>query len=301
MDAFDYSKDFEEAIEHFHRGMEDWPNYRNYIEAHLGGPDSRVVNFANRLCPEIEYRCGRIRDRRVLDFGCGTGATTVALAQYSRHVCAFDVDEESVEVCRRRLREHGLESVAELYFADDLDEVKDSMGSFDLILVNGVLEHIPLTKTGLRGKVVRSLFNMLKRPGYLFITETPNRLWPFDFHSTQLLWIPWTRAGSEWSYKRAIKKGRHADAPRISKGPLGLEEVGAWGATYWEIMRYLRSEQFVCLNRVRGQDDHLDYSSPESWKRRLFDSLIFWFAVKLLHVPITAFAPSITNLVIKKV
>ena len=299
MDTFDYSKEFEELIVRLRRGKENWPNYQNYIKAHLGGPDSRVVQFTKQLCLEIEYHCGSLENKRILDFGCGTGATTAALAQYSKQICAFDIDKGSIEICKRRIREHGMESSVQFYCADDLDKVKSSMGTFDLILLNGVIEHIPLTKIGLRKKIIRSLFTLLKRPGYLFINDTPNRLCPFDFHSTQLWWIPWTKPGSEWAYRRAVKKKRHSDAPTISEGPLGLEEVGAWGATYWEIMNYLDGERFICLNTISGHNRHIYYSFRGSWKRVVFEFVMYWFTVKLLHLPITAFAPGIANLVIK--
>jgi len=42
MDTFSFSKDFQKLIVHLHRGKENWPNYQNYLEAHLGGPNSRV-------------------------------------------------------------------------------------------------------------------------------------------------------------------------------------------------------------------------------------------------------------------
>lgn len=306
MDSFNYSKDFQRMIVRLHRAKENWPNYQNYLKAHLGGPDSRVVILTKYLCPEIEYHCGSLKDKRILDFGCGTGATTAALAQNSKQICAFDTDEESIEICKRRISEHGLKSRVQFYCADDLDKVKDFMDTFDLILVNGVIEHIPLTRTGLRKKTMQSLFELLKKPGYLYINETPNRLCPFDFHTTQLWWIPWTKPGSEWAYRKAVKKRRHSDAPTISKGPLGLEERGAWGATYWEIKNYLKGEKFVCTNTVSGHNRHIHYLSNPlgkflgTWKQTVFEFIMYYSAVKLLHIPITAFAPNITNLVIKK-
>jgi 2-polyprenyl-3-methyl-5-hydroxy-6-metoxy-1,4-benzoquinol methylase len=300
LDTFDYSKEFEELIIRLHRGKEDWPGYQKYLKAHLGGPTSRIVKFKKQLCRDIEFHCGSLKDKRILDFGCGTGATTVALAEHSTQICAFDIDRESFEICRKRIREHGLEGSVQFYSGDDLDKIKDSMGTFDLILLNGVIEHIPLTKTGLRKKIIRSLFTLLKRSGYLFINETPNRLCPFDGHSTQLWWIPWMKPGSDRAYRRAVKKKRHSAVPTTSEGPLGLEEVGAWGATYWEIMSYLSEESFLCLNTMSGHNRHVQYFSPGSWKRSVFESVAYWSAVKLLHIPITAFSPVINNLVIQK-
>ncbi len=308
MDPFVYSKQFRKLVADLLRGWEDEPSYHHRLQAHLGGPNSRVLKFANYLCPEIEYHCGSLKHKRVLDFGCGTGSTTVALAQYSQTVCAFDINRERIEICRRRLSEHSLEDKVQLYCADDLDRVKNSLGSFDLILVNAVIEHIPLTKKGLRKKTILCLFDLLKKPGYLYINETPNRLFPYDSHTTGLWWIPWTKPGSEWAYRRALKKGRHFHNPAVSEGPLVLEESGAWGVTYWEIKSYLKDRKFTCLNLTRNHDRHLHYFRPRvtlmnNWKRIVyttFELSMYLFAVKLLHVPLTAFFSGIANLVIKK-
>jgi len=300
MDRFEYSDDFKALIVRLHRGKENWPNYPNYIRDHLGGPHSRVVTYTKYLCPEIEYHCGSLKGKRVLDFGCGTGATTAALAHFCEQVSAFDVDEESTTICKKRLEEHHLENRVSLYHADDIDVVKDSLGVFDLILANGVIEHIPLTKSGSRRRIMLSLFHLLRDNGYIYINDTPNRLLPFDFHSTQLWWIPWTKPGSQWAYRRAIRKGKHSDAPTISGGPLGLEEVGAWGATYCEITGYFKGERFVCLNLVNGHNRHLYYAYPSTRYRSVFEFVTYYLLVKPFHVPMNAFAQSIPNLVIGK-
>jgi SAM-dependent methyltransferase len=300
MDSFEYSQEFDALIVRLHRGKEDWPHYRKYIRDHLGGPQSRVMTYIKYLCPEIEYHCGSLKGKRVLDFGCGTGATTAALAYFCEQVSAFDVDEESVTICKRRLAEHGLATRVSFYRADDIDEVKGSLGAFDLILANGVIEHIPLTKSGQRRRIMLSLFQLLNNNGCLYINDTPNRLLPFDFHSTQLWWIPWTKPGSQWAYRRALRKGKHSDAPTISAGPLGLEEVGAWGATYCEILGYFKNERFVCLNLLDGHNRHLYYAYPSTLYRTVFEFVIYYVVVKPFHIPMNAFAQSIPNLAIKK-
>lgn len=188
----------------------------------------------------------------------------------------------------------------DLFQDKDLDTVRRDMGTFDLILLNGVIEHIPLSKRGLRRSILRALFGMLNPGGHMFITDTPNRLCPYDYHSTQLWWIPWARPGSQWGYQRAVSKGRHSDAPTISSGTLGLEEVGAWGATFWEIRRYLAGEGAVFLNTVSGHDRHIHYVSGGPWKRRAFELLMYYPTVRILGAPITAFAPYISNLIIQK-
>jgi ubiquinone/menaquinone biosynthesis C-methylase UbiE len=298
-EIFEYSKEFVEMIVRLHRGKEHWPHYEKYILAHLGGPASRLAEFTTVLLAEIEYHCEGLANKRILDFGCGTGATTAALARNSKHVYAHDVDSESLDICRRRMKEHGFEDRVTFY-GGNLENLKASLGTFDIILLNGVIEHIPASKIELRQTVLKSLFDLLNTSGYLFINETPNRLFPFDWHSTQLWWIPWTKPGSEWAYKRAVSKGRHSNAPTITDGSLGLEEVGAWGITYWQIKQCLKETSFECVNTTPGHDRHIFYASRGRWKRALFERIIYYVGVKGLQAPITAFAPSLTNLVLRK-
>ena len=149
--------------------------------------------------------------------------------QFCDEVVAFDKDQESIEICKQRIREHGFESSPSVYFADDIDKVKQELGTFDLIVANDVIEHIPLTRPGLRKKIIKTLFHLLKPQGCLFINSSPNRLYPFDFHTTQLWWLPWSNPGSQWAYtSRAKERPTHGFPPdkRRGFGAGGVRHVG---------------------------------------------------------------------------
>jgi 2-polyprenyl-3-methyl-5-hydroxy-6-metoxy-1,4-benzoquinol methylase len=297
--SVEYSDEFRRRIVHFQRGMEAFPNYEKYIASNLGGPDSRLMQFVHYLVPEIEYRCGKLDGKRVLDFGCGTGASTAALAARCRSVAAFDIDTEGIELNRMRVREHGLESRVQYYCAPNLDDVKDRIGRVDMILLCGVVEHLPLTIPNLRRRLLRTLFEMLDEGGCLYIYDTPNRLWPYDFHTTGLMGIPWTAPGSPDAYEKAVRRGRYTDNPHFTPGPRGLEECGAWGATYGELLEYLEGEDYACLNTRRGNNKHIDYlggSRSFRWFRVPFDFFVGLLA-RPLRIPITAWYPFLDNLV----
>jgi SAM-dependent methyltransferase len=300
--AFEYSPEFQEGARSLLRGLEDFPKYPQFLADQLGGPESRLMHFVQYLVPEIEFRCGPLDNKRVLDFGCGTGPSTVALAMRAKSVVAFDVDPESMRLCRRRLAEHGLESQVQLLYAESLDEVRDLIGEVDLILMCGVIEHLPITQGDLRRNIIRTLFGMLKESGYLYVYDTPNRVWPYDFHTTHLWWIPWMEPGSARAYRRAVRRGRYKDSPRISPGPRGMEQSGAWGATYWEILEYLKGEDYSCLNVHPGNNRHIDYLGGARRFRLVrypFDFFVGLIA-RPFRIPITAFYPFLDNLVIMK-
>ena len=298
--SFQYSKQFEALLVDLAQEKISWPNRHLYLEANLGGRGSRLLEFATKTIPEIEFHCGTLEPQTVLDFGCGTGATTAALAERCPQVYAFDIDTRRVEICKRRLEEHGLSTRVRFLAGGDVADLKGSFPDVDLVLLNGVIEHLPLSRSGLRRRILRALFEMLRTSGVLFINDTPNRLHPLDRHTTQLWWIPWTRPGSDWAFRHAFRKGRlGSDLP--AGGPMAMEEAGAWGATYWEISGYLEGLPWECLNVLEGHDRHVRYRpAGRSRKRDLFESMMYTWAVKLCRVPLTAFTPDLTNLVIRK-
>lgn len=300
--TFEYSREFREMIVELHRGKESLPAYPRYIAAHLGGPDSRLSRFDRYLYPEIVHRCGDLSSRRVLDVGCGTGATTAVLAMRAGAVIALDVDERSVRICRRRMEEHGLTDRVRTICAH-LEDVAHEVGPVDFVLLNAVVEHVPLSQRGRRQRLLCTAFDLLTPGGHLYINETPNRLWPIDHHTTGLWWIPWTRPGSRWAYERALGAGLHADNPHThSDGPLGLEERGAWGATFFEIRRYLRGKAHRILNCTPPQDRYLSYvRHRESRTRRALDLMAYWGFSRWTRIPITAIWPDLAHLVIQKV
>jgi len=296
LERFNYSNDLEAMIVHLHRGKESWPHYHLYIAAHLGGVNGRVSTFVQFLCPEIAFRCGPLADKLVLDFGCGTGASSVALALSGARVIAADICQESLEIARKRVQEHGLEDRVKFAAIDDLPMLQEN-GSFDLVLMNGVIEHIPTSDLGLRVKVLATAANCLRRGGYLYISETPNRLWPKDTHSTGLWFLPWTPAGSKIGYNYAISRGRHTECATLSQGPRGLEEVGAWGATYWELNAALQGLGFRCKNAGSEQGQRVNFTYKGSAKRRIFEHVIYWLVTLPFGIPIIAFCPFLDHLV----
>jgi SAM-dependent methyltransferase len=297
MKSFNYSPAFETLIRELHRGKESLPHYCSYLKAHLGGPESRLVQFCESLVPEMEHHCGTLVNRSVLDFGCGTGATTVAVALAGARVTAFDVHAESIRIAEQRVREHGLEDRITIRCAASTEEALTPDERFDVVLMNGVIEHIPSSVPGLRRRVIRSAWEHVKEGGFLFINDTPNRLIPFDAHTTQLWWIPWMSPGSEWAYRRAVSRGRFAES---KKGAKSMEEGGAWGSTYWEVLHVLGEADAACVNLEAGHDEQLCYVGDRSWRRRSFERLIRASLGRALRAPITAFAPGLTSLCFRK-
>lgn len=265
---------------------------------HGNGPRSRMAGFDRATLAELEHHTGPLGGKRVLDFGCGSGTILPSLARRSSEAIGFDVNAEAVDITRARLREHGLATVA-VHHAASYREIADQLGSFDLVVMHAVFEHVPLSIDGLRTDVMRLAFGAVRPGGHLIISESPNRLWPRDIYCTGLWGIPWTRGGSRWAYRRAVRAGRHEDP--AGRGPIGLEERGAWGFTYWTVRRALRGRRHLVVNGQPGHDRWVRYHRPLSRRRRQFETAIHHLITRPTGVPIVAFAPMLSPLVIQRI
>ena len=61
----------------------------------------RLSNFRSTVIPWLTHAVD-LHEARVLEVGCGTGSSTIALAEQGAQVVAVDVDAPSTEVTRER-------------------------------------------------------------------------------------------------------------------------------------------------------------------------------------------------------
>ena len=152
-----------------------------------------------------------------------------------------------------------------------------------------------------RPKVVLEMWRMLKRDGMLFISETPNVLWPLDRHTTGLPLLPWLP--SRVAYRLAVACGRHR--------PGSSFDARGWrGISYWGIVRPLqRAGHAVEVLNTTVAGNRLLPSGPgpdevASAKRRLGTFLLERVAGRLLAalgIPSLARGPFIEYLCLRKV
>ena len=104
------------------------------------------------------------KDSRVLEFACGTGITTVAIAPHVSFVRAIDISNEMVTKARAKLDRLGLTNV-ELSQTDLFDPCLEE-GSFDAVTAFNVLLYVEN-----RGEVLGRIRSLLK-PGGIFCSAT---------------------------------------------------------------------------------------------------------------------------------
>jgi SAM-dependent methyltransferase len=76
----------------------------------------------------------------VLDFGCGSGHSTLALARKAHHVTALDWRAELLEVARRQAKERRIKNIT--FIEASAEELPFPAHSFDAVTSTAALHHI---------------------------------------------------------------------------------------------------------------------------------------------------------------
>jgi 2-polyprenyl-3-methyl-5-hydroxy-6-metoxy-1,4-benzoquinol methylase len=121
---------------------------------------------------------------RILDFGCGSGASTFVLRRCypdAREIIGIDFKEDFLEIAEARRRHYG-----ETRIRFDRQPPGGALridGRFDLIVLSAVVEHmLPLE----RREVLPQLWSAIKPGGRIFVSDTPHRWFPLEAHTTNL-------------------------------------------------------------------------------------------------------------------
>ena len=121
-----------------------------------------------RLMRDLEEHGLAGHRERALDFGCGAGRLSRALAGYYGEVIGVDIAASMVELARRLNRDHTRCRFV-LNECDDLRAFDD--GSFDLVLTLLVLQHM---RPGYAIGYIREFVRVL-RPGGVLLMQIPSR------------------------------------------------------------------------------------------------------------------------------
>jgi SAM-dependent methyltransferase len=81
------------------------------------------------------------KGRRVLDYGCGDGRYSLAMAEHGAQVLGIDISDVSVSNCRREAASRSLEARA-AFQVMDCERLDLPDGEFDLVCEAGVLHHL---------------------------------------------------------------------------------------------------------------------------------------------------------------
>ncbi|MGH8235749.1 MAG: class I SAM-dependent methyltransferase [Steroidobacteraceae bacterium] len=226
----------------------------------------RLHAFRTQIVPWLDS-ARALSGARILEIGCGTGASTVALAEQGANVTAIDIDEESLVVARDRCRLHRVDAEF-VRINGAATEQLPALGQFDFVIFFACLEHMTYAE---RLAAMRATWGGLK-PGALWCSiETPNRLWWFDEHTSFLPFYNWLPDELAFDYSRYS-----------SRDPFRRSYRERTDEAFTSFLRHGRGVSYHEFELTMKDAAQLDVvSSLPLWLRR--DGLFGWRALKRLR------------------
>ena len=110
---------------------------------------------------------GDVTGKRIVDFGCGSGANTALLANRGAHVCGVDISEDLILLAQRRMQVSGRGGGAQ-FIVGSAHDLPFPDASIDVVFGIAILHHLDLPL------VAKEVHRVLK-PGGRAIFQEPVR------------------------------------------------------------------------------------------------------------------------------
>ena len=121
------------------------------------------IFIADLIRQEVEKQIVDFSDKRILDFGGGTGLVTLPLAAQSKLVMLVDISDKMLDQARLKVEKQAIDNVY-LLQQDLLTNPLNQL--FDIIVVSRVLHHMPNVE-----KTLAMFRNHLVEDGQLFTAD----------------------------------------------------------------------------------------------------------------------------------
>lgn len=189
--------------ENYHTGWRKNANYskaayRDDVAAHLY---RRLESDRRIIVPWLDA-ASSLKGKRILEIGCGTGSSTIAIAEQGSTVTGIDIDEGALAVACERASVYGVNAQFRKLNAEEMAQ-HFGRGDFDAVIFFACLEHMTLAE---RLASIKSAWELLAPGGVLAIIETPNRLWYHDGHTSELPFFNWLPDELAFRYARFSPK-----------------------------------------------------------------------------------------------
>ncbi len=199
----------------------DVGRYELEFHTHIGLIENREINV-----PWLAS-VRDLKDLKILEIGCGTGMSTVTLAEQGAIVTGLDIDEPALRDNAKRLELYGQTATLTTGNATQLTS-KFARGQFDMLIFWASLEHMTLDE---RLEAIRQGYALLN-PGQVFaILGSPNTLHYMDTHTSQLpfyLWLSDDLASRYAKFSERVEFREAMDGIDLSK-PDDATRFARWG------------------------------------------------------------------------
>lgn len=146
----------------------------------VGGAHTVGLQLLTRAYPGFE---SLIKGKSIVDFGCGTGTQSLALAEGgAARVLGLDTNSKTLNIARESLARTKYASVVEF---TDIPR-PEHLGKFDIVISQNSMEHFPQPVP-----ILQAMANLIGPQGKLLITFGPPWYAPYGSHMRFFTSIPW--------------------------------------------------------------------------------------------------------------
>ena len=125
----------------------------------------------------------KLKNKKVLDFGCGCGASAIIISRIMPDASITGVELKSrlLEIALSRAEYYKVGNRVKYFISPNGNSLPKGIGDFDYIFLSAVYEHLLPAE---RNAILPLLWSSLKPAGILFINQTPFRWFPIETHTT---------------------------------------------------------------------------------------------------------------------
>ena len=131
------------------------------VQEHL---ESRVIVDRMRVIPWLSKNL-KLENLHILEIGCGTGSSSITLAEQGAKVVGIDIHKESLEIAKYRSEVYNLDIEFIESSSVDIDKLDKN---FDAIILYATLEHLTFEE---RLITLKNCKKILDDQGYIIIIE----------------------------------------------------------------------------------------------------------------------------------
>jgi SAM-dependent methyltransferase len=193
--------------------------------------------FENDFLPYVDR--AEFEGKRILDFGSGSGSSTMVLARMfpKSEIVGVELSPEYIRIAEERRKFYGHKNVRFVLSPSGVT-LPEGLGQFDFIVMSAVYEHLLPDE---RRVLMPQLWRHLKTSGCLLLNQTPHRFFPFESHTTGLPFINYlpdrlallvarrfsSRGLREDSWDSLLRKGIRGATEREILGSFGENQLEA--------------------------------------------------------------------------
>lgn len=193
------------------------------------------------VIPYIEQQRRVTPDMRVLEIGCGEAGNLLPFLDLGCECVGIDIDKPKIEIGKTRFADHPHAERMHLICNDIYKIAPEEIGTFDIIVLRDVIEHIPHQEV-----FMHDMKRFMNEKTVVFF-GFPVWCNPFGGHqqicrSRVLSHLPWMHLLPRPLYKGLLRLGHE------SQGTIdGLMDVKTTGISIHRFERILHDEQFRVL------------------------------------------------------